>query len=37
MLIATDIGTPVTCSPDISGGRPMIAGTNTSVSRVVAL
>lgn len=37
MLIATDIGTLVTCSPDIGGGRPMIAGTKTSVSRVVAL
>jgi uncharacterized protein (DUF433 family) len=36
MLIATDIGTLVTC-PDIGGGCPIIAGTKTSVSRVVAL
>ncbi len=37
MMTATDIGTLVTCSPDISGGRPMITGTKTSVSRVVVL
>ncbi|MEP0749285.1 DUF433 domain-containing protein [Trichocoleus sp. AS-A1] len=27
----------MTCSPDIGRGRPMIAGTRTSVSRVVVL
>ncbi len=37
MMIATDISTLVTYSPEISGSRPMIAGTKTSVSRVVAL
>lgn len=37
MLTATDIGTLVNCSPDIGSGRPMIAGTKTSVSRVVVL
>ncbi len=38
MLLSNyDIGTLVTCSPDIGGGRPMIAGTKTPVSRVVAL
>ncbi|MBD1837901.1 DUF433 domain-containing protein [Coleofasciculus sp. FACHB-64] len=37
MLTSTDIGTLVTCSPDIGRGRPMIAGTRTSVSRVVVL
>lgn len=37
MLITTDIGTLVTSSPDIDGGRPIIAGTKTSVNRVVAL
>ncbi len=37
MLAAIDIGTLVTCCPDIGSGRPMIAGTKTSVSRVVLL
>jgi uncharacterized protein (DUF433 family) len=37
MATATDIGTLVTCFPDISNGRPIIAGTRTSVSRVVVL
>ena len=37
MLTSTDIGTLVTGSPDIGRGRPMIAGTRTSMSRVVVL
>ena len=37
MSTATDIGTLVTCSPDIRKGRPIITGTRTSVSRVVVL
>jgi uncharacterized protein (DUF433 family) len=37
MATATNIGTLVTCSPDINNGRPMITGTKTSVSRVVVL
>jgi uncharacterized protein (DUF433 family) len=37
MLTATNIGTLITCSPDVGNGRPMIAGTRTSVSRVVVL
>lgn len=37
MATITDIGTLVTRSADISNGRPMIAGTRTSVSRVVVL
>ena len=37
MSIATDIGTLVTCSPEIRNGRPIIAGTRTSVSRVAVL
>jgi uncharacterized protein (DUF433 family) len=37
MSTATDIGTLVTCSPDISNGRPIITGTRTSVRRVVVL
>ncbi len=36
MLATTDIGKLVTCSTD-AGDRPMIAGTRTSVSRVVVL
>lgn len=34
---ATDIGTLVTRSTDTNNSRPMIAGTKTSVSRVVVL
>lgn len=37
MSTATDIGTLVTRSPDIGNGRPIIAGTGTSVRRVVVL
>jgi uncharacterized protein (DUF433 family) len=37
MSSATDIGTLVTCYPDISNGRPIITGTGTSVRRVVVL
>ncbi|MBW4533828.1 MAG: DUF433 domain-containing protein [Pleurocapsa minor HA4230-MV1] len=37
MSTATDIGTLVTSSPDIGNGRPIIAGTKTSVRRVVVL
>ena len=37
MLTATDIGTLVTCYPEIGNGRPFIAGTRTSVRRVVVL
>lgn len=37
MSTATDIGTLVTRSPDIGNGRPIIAGTRTSVCRVVVL
>lgn len=32
-----DIGTLIATSPDIQGGRPIIAGTGTSVRRIVAL
>ena len=37
MSTVTNIGTLVTCSPNIRNGRPMIAGTRTSVSRIVVL
>jgi uncharacterized protein (DUF433 family) len=37
MSSATDIGTLVTCSPDIGNGRPVITGTKISVRRVVVL
>lgn len=37
MLTTTDIGTLVTCSPDFRDDRPIIAGTKTSVSRIVVL
>lgn len=36
-MLTTDIGTLVACSANISKGRPMLAGTKTSVSRVVVL
>ncbi|PNW43730.1 UNVERIFIED_CONTAM: hypothetical protein BEN50_13475 [Euhalothece sp. KZN 001] len=32
-----DIGCLITTSPHIQGGRPIIAGTGTSVRRIVAL
>ena len=37
MSTATDIGTLITYSPDIDNGRPIVAGTRTSVRRVVVL
>ncbi|PSN11094.1 hypothetical protein C7293_25570 [filamentous cyanobacterium CCT1] len=37
MPTITDIGTLVSCSPEIGGGRPMVAGTRTSVRRIAAL
>jgi uncharacterized protein (DUF433 family) len=37
MPTATDIGTLVTCSPNIANGRPMVTGTRTSVRRVAVL
>jgi uncharacterized protein (DUF433 family) len=37
MSTVTDIGTLVTRSPDIGNGRLIIAGTGTSVRRVVVL
>jgi uncharacterized protein (DUF433 family) len=37
MSTTTDIGTLVTCSPDIGNNRPIITGTKTSVRRVVVL
>ncbi len=37
MLTTTDIGTLITRSSEIGSGRPMIAGTRTSVRRVVVL
>ena len=37
MPTATDIGTLVSCSPNIGNGRPMIAGTRTSVRRIAVL
>lgn len=33
----TDIGTLITGTPEIRGGRPIIAGTGTSVRRVAVL
>lgn len=32
-----DIGSLITTSPNIQGGRPIIAGTGTSVRRIAAL
>lgn len=37
MSTVTDIGTLVTCSPDIASDRPIITGTKTSVRRLVVL
>ena len=37
MSTTTDIGTLVTRFPDIGNGRPIIAGTRTSVRRIVVL
>ncbi len=34
MATGTDIGTLITQSPDICGGRPRIAGTGVSVRRI---
>lgn len=35
MDTTTDIGTSITRSPDIRGGRPRIAGTGVTVRRIV--
>lgn len=35
MALATDIGTLITQTPEIHGGRPHIAGTGVTVQRVV--
>jgi len=35
MAVLTDIGTLITESPEICGGRPRIAGTGVSVRRIV--
>lgn len=37
MSSVTDIGTLITHSPNIGNGRPVIAGTGTSVRRVAVL
>lgn len=37
MATITDIGTLITRNPQLRGGRPMIAGTGTSVRRIAAL
>ena len=37
MPTATDIGTLVSCSPNIGNGRPTITGTRTSVRRIAVL
>jgi uncharacterized protein (DUF433 family) len=37
MTLSTDIGTLINCSQDIDNNRPTIAGTRTSVGRVVVL
>lgn len=34
-IIVTDIGTLITRSPEIRGGRPRIAGTGVTVRRIV--
>ncbi len=34
---SVDIGHFITTSPEIQGGRPILAGTGTSVQRIVAL
>jgi uncharacterized protein (DUF433 family) len=33
--VTTDIGTLVTSTPDVRGGRPRIAGTGVTVQRIV--
>ena len=37
MAAITDIGTLITRDPNLRGGRPIIAGTGTSVRRIAAL
>ncbi|RUR73920.1 DUF433 domain-containing protein [Chlorogloeopsis fritschii PCC 9212] len=37
MATITDIGTLITRDPKLRGGRPIIAGTGTSVRRIAAL
>ncbi len=36
MSASTDIGTLITRSPDIRGGRPRVAGTGVTVRRIVS-
>jgi len=33
--VTTDIGTLITSTPEVSGGRPRIAGTGVTVQRIV--
>ncbi|ETX03837.1 DUF433 domain-containing protein [Candidatus Entotheonella palauensis] len=35
MTIGIDIGSLITCSDDVRGGRPRIAGTGVTVQRIV--
>jgi uncharacterized protein (DUF433 family) len=37
MAVAVDIGSLITCTPGIVGGRPRIAGTGVSMRRIVIL
>jgi uncharacterized protein (DUF433 family) len=37
LVTSTDIGTLITRDPNLHGGRPIIAGTGTSVRRIAAL
>lgn len=37
MVTSTDIGTLITRDPNLRGGRPIIAGTGTSVRRIAGL
>ncbi|MDZ8053260.1 MAG: DUF433 domain-containing protein [Aulosira sp. ZfuVER01] len=37
MVTSIDIGTLITRDPKLRGGRPIIAGTGSSVSRIAAL
>ncbi len=36
-IAATDSGTFISCSPDVRGGRPHIAGTGVTIRRIAAL